>query len=303
LTIKSKNRPDVGRRVYLRMMDNQGVLNQKVSDIAGLCKPGLVLDHGSSSGHLINEIQNIFSDSKCVGIDVSPDMVDLARSNFNEINFVQGDILDNIYADGEVDTIICSSTLHEVWSEHINQGQSGFDAIKKYFSVVKKQLGSDGVFIIRGVGDFGEYSPDKVVDVEMVDDDGLDFHGADDTPADLLSTRGRFEKFSKDFVQSIDYCLLKNGRVRTTLQNIWEFALTKDYTNVWELEMTEEFCGFGLSDVKESLTDAGFDVEFSRSYTNPWVKSNRLRNKVDLYHKDTNDKIDYPPTNFVIQAS
>ena len=301
MTIKSEERSNVEPIRYLHMMDNEGVLNQKVSDIAGLVEPGIILGHGSSSGHLINEIKNVFEDSQCVGIDVSSDMISLARSNFNNVEFVKDNITNQVYEENHVDTIICSSTLHELWSEHLYSDTPAFDALKDYFSVVKKQLGQSGVFVIRGVGDFGDHKSYEVVDAEITDDDGLDYRG-EGMPAGLLSTQARFRKFVNDFVRDIEYSLTKDGRFRTKLKNIWEFCLTKDYTNVWELEMTEEFCGFDCLDVMNSLIEQDFIIDFNRSYTNPWVKNNRLKNKVGLYKKDTNDKLAYPPTNFVIKA-
>jgi hypothetical protein len=89
----------------------------------------------------------------------------------------------------------------------------------------------------------------------------------------------------------------------TTMKWAAEFLLKKDYTDSWDSEMHEEFTYWPLSQWRDELTSAGFEVSArSHAYTNPWIEKNRFENKAKLFRliDGSLQPAPWPPTNLVI---
>lgn len=301
MTLPDQERSDDQRKYYLSLMDNKGVLHQKVSDIAGLVKPGTVADHGCSSAQLLKSLHDIHPNATYVGVDRSQDMLDIAENNtgFN-LRLIHSDIRDAVM--DEADTIIASSVVHELWSAELPGRESALQGIRSYFETVYEQLTSGGHFVLRGLG--GISNPDDVIRARLAVDDGIETP-LGETPARYLSTFQRALRFEEQFLPQSpdgpDFTVINDGYIEGTRRDIWEYALTKDYTNAWEAEMHEEFCGLSREMLVETLNDVGFDCPFVRTYVSPWIENNRLKGEVTLIDRD-GDPLPYPPTNYVIQA-
>lgn len=296
-----QERSDDDSWTYMAMMDNEGVLAQKTSDIAAGVRPGTIVDHGCSSGQLLDSLKDVFPDSTCVGIDHAKRMLRLGEREFGDrVDFIQADIMKHTL--DEPDTVLCSSTLHELWSQKLPDRDRAREHLQQYFAKVHDELDHDGRFILRGVG-----TPEdgqRLVRMELSTDDGLNTNDPD-APVGHLSTNRRFRRFCEEFQPGSTYDApveqVNEQQYCTTLQFAWEFALTKDYTNIWDMEMHEEFCFLPLSELVELLREAGFNVPVARSYVNPWIRKNRLSSSLLLYDLDGR-RLDYPPTNYVVRA-
>lgn len=301
IVMSVKERSDEVSWTYMAMMDNEGVLVQKASDIAGAVRPGVIVDHGCSSGQLLNHLKGISPDSTCVGVDYAEMMLDLGRREFSDrVEFVRADIMDHTL--DNPDTIICSSTLHELWSHALPDRSAATERLRTYFEKVYSELDPNGRFVLRGVGT--PENGERLVRLELSTDDGLNTDNPE-APAGHLSTNRRFQRFCSEFQPASTYEApverVNEQQWCTSLQFAWEFALTKDYVNVWEMEMHEEFCFLPLPKLAAMLKDAGFHVPVARSYVNPWIRKNRLSSSLILYDLDGR-RLDYPPTNYVVRA-
>lgn len=301
MTLPDQERSDDERKYYLSLMDNKGVLHQKVSDIAGLVRPGTVVDHGCSSGQLLKSLHNIYPESTCIGVDRSAEMLDIAHNNTGfDLQLVHSDIRDAVLSG--VDTIIASSVVHELWSAELPGQIQALEGIKAYFHNAYEQLSDGGHFVIRGLG--GINNPDEIIRARLAVDDGIETP-LDETPARYLSTFRRALQFEKQFLPQCNrgpnFEVLNDGYIEGTRRDIWEYILTKDYTNAWDAEMYEEFCGLSRERIVELLRNAGFEVGFVRSYVSPWIENNRLKGEVTLIDQ-SGDPLPYSPTNYVIRA-
>src|SRR5262245_22068445 len=68
-----------------------------------------ILDLGCGTGHLAHKIA--LRGAKVVGIDNSPDMINLARRNYPEVEFAQGEGA-SFYFDEPFDAIFSNAALH-----------------------------------------------------------------------------------------------------------------------------------------------------------------------------------------------
>ena len=173
----------------------------KYAEIAPFLQPGKIVDEGCADGALLERIVHDFPDSDLIGIDLSAEM--LARANEKKragafggafVFFAQRNLMTPISdaQAGRDDTVICNSTLHELWS----YGQ-GAASVRQYLHNKRKQLRTGGRLVIRDV--VGPQNGDRRVLLDCSDGDGL---VTDDWPeADVasLATLSRFRRFCRDF--------------------------------------------------------------------------------------------------------
>jgi SAM-dependent methyltransferase len=306
---------------YARGMNE--IIRLKYLDICDGIKSGRIVDEGCADGALLAEISRDFPDSDLFGIDLSAEFA----SRFQErqragefggayVHFFHRNLFDRIFEPESIDTTICNSTLHELWS--YGEGEK---SVRNYLAEKFKQLRPSGRLIIRDV--VGPEDANQEVLLWCSDDDGQNLSPAElarhpDREADWLqklSTRSRFQLFARDFLggkrpfpftESLD-----GGRpvFRQSLRQAAEFLSKKDYTDNWKSEMNEEFCFWSFSKWKAVLSEIGFQIlessnnpaTGSRVYTNPWVSKHRYEVHVAL-SAATGRPIDWPPTNMVLLA-
>ena len=307
---------------YTQSMTN--VMDIKYRDIKDFIVPGKIVDEGCADGTLIQRIVADFPDSDIIGIDLSAEM--LARANElkreglfgNAFVFFKQQNLTTPVSDSQaatVDTIICNSTLHELWS----YGRRA-DSVREYLRGKQKQLRRGGRLVIRDV--VGPEGGDNIVHLWCSDTDGdnpVDYHAA---PAEGQSTRSRFLKFVDEFSpRKVQYELSPlpatgtenalpvpspqdwglGGRIfRLTLRDAMEFISKMEYTDNWASELHEEFCFWSFSEWGKELTAAGLNVlADSHAYVNTWRVEHRFEGHVRLFDVDGNI-LPFPVTNMVI---
>ncbi len=275
---------------YAYDMSNDLIIKIKYDDIKPYIREGKIVDEGCADAALFIPMAKDFLDSDLIGIDISNDFIARANERIREgyfgnsfVNIVQANLLNRLFEDNFVNTVICNSTLHEIWSYN-NKLQS----IKDYLKLKYNQLVPGGRIIARDV--IGPNEPDKTVFLRDNENDNE-----------------LFKKFINDFghVRPKDTFedVLIDGKnyVKTNLKIVSEYLLHKDYADNWQSEMNEEFCHFGTNDWSSILLESGFKVVAINQYQSQWIVENRLVGKIDLL--DENKKpVEYPHTNVIIVA-
>jgi SAM-dependent methyltransferase len=281
------------------------------------------VDEGSADGALLAEISRDFPDSDLFGIDLSAEF----GSRFHErqrsgefggayVHFFCRNLFDRIFEADSIDTTLCNSTLHEIWSYG-----DGEKSVRGYLAEKFRQLRPGGRLLIRDV--VGPEDAGREVLLWCDDHDGRS-----PSPAELLnheereaewlnglSTRSRFRLFARDFLGGaapFPFAEMEHeGRrmFKLTLRQAAEFLSKKDYTDNWKSEMNEEFCFWSFTQWTRALGETGFQVlgvssqsEFgSRVYTNPWIAQHRYAGRVNLHGLD-GTVLHWPPTNMILVA-
>lgn len=312
---------------YARGMNE--ILRLKYLDIRDAIRPGRIVDEGCADGGLLAEIAQDFPDSDFYGIDLSAEFAARfqERKRAGEYGgvytcFYLRNLLDPIFEPGSVDTTICNSTLHELWS-YAEQEKT----VRGYLAMKFTQLRPGGRLIVRDV--VGPEDGDLDVCLHVSADDGasLPRGGVSHVPRTApilskLSSRSRFLLFAEDFLTE----LRRQGRrseeakvrfkitaegIQLSLRSAAEFLSKKDYVDNWSSEMNEEFCFWSFNRWRAVLGEVGFRVLDagpqmscgSRAYTNPWIVENRYRGHVRFSALDDPAReLGYPPTNMVLVA-
>jgi SAM-dependent methyltransferase len=320
---------------YAIGMGHTELINLKYKDIKGAIVPGKIVDEGCADGALIVQLAKDFPDSDILGIEITSEFMArcLERQRAGEfggtfVHFHQRNLLDQIFEDNSIDSTICNSTTHELWSYAKQQ-----ESLSSYIEKKYKQLRPGGRLIIRDV--VGPEDKETEVWLKANSSDGnneeifKEFNTAKELEKHLagLSTHARFKRFAKEFlsemreagkrdksteviyreenIDGIEYFVL-------ALKDAVEFMSRKDYFDNWNSELNEEFTFFSFSEWKKFLINHGFKIienpnlplESSRVYTNDWIVENRYKGKTELFRM-TEDKLipmDYPPTNIVLVA-
>jgi SAM-dependent methyltransferase len=306
---------------YSRGMNE--IIRLKYLDIRDAIKSGRIVDEGCADGALLAEISREFPDADLFGIDLSAEFAGRfhERQRAGEfggayVHFFHRNLLSPLFAEGSIDTTICNSTLHELWS-YAEQEKT----VRAYLVEKFRQLRPGGRLVIRDV--VGPEEADLPVSLWCSDEDGLNpppselaaKTGRDEHWIQSLSTRARFQLFALDFLPVKNRFAFEEtnpcGRpgFRLKLRQAAEFLSKKDYTDNWKSEMNEEFCFWSFSAWKTALADAGFRIlenandpsSGSRAYVNPWIIQHRYEGRASISDADE-VKIQWPPTNMVIVA-
>ena len=306
---------------YARGMNE--IIRLKFLDIQKAIHSGRIVDEGCADGALLAEISRDFPDSDLFGIDLSSEFA----SRFSErqragefggayVHFFHRNLLDRIFEPESIDTTICNSTLHELWSYAEKE-----KTVRAYLGEKFRQLRPTGRLVIRDV--VGPDQGEREVLLWCSDADGQNQSAAEiakhkDRSTEWLhklSTRSRFFLFARDFLGGQSGFSFKeeshHNRLcfRLTLQQAAEFLSKKDYTDNWSSEMNEEFCFWNFSKWKQVLTEIGFKIyenpnnvaEGSRVYINPWIVEHRHTGHVEIFDLE-GQVLPWPPTNMVLVA-
>ena len=309
---------------YARGMNE--IVRLKYLDIRDAIRPGRIVDEGCADGALLAEIAQDCRDSDLFGIDLSAEFAarfqERKRSgDFGNVYtcFHLRNLLDPIFEPASVDTTICNSTLHELWS-YAEQEKT----VRAYLAMKFAQLRPGGRLIIRDV--VGPENGNARVRLACEERDGENRTPAAvprERPADVLqrlSTRSRFRLFAEDFLADLRAKGRRGAETKVTwtdhpdgfvvsLRTAAEFLSKKDYTDNWRSEMNEEFCFWSFRRWREVLGELGFRVldanpaspSRSHAYCNPWIVDHRYRGHVRLTD-EAGRQLEFPPTNMVLVA-
>lgn len=316
---------------YAIGMGHDALLDLKFSDIKDAIVEGKIVDEGCADGALMVRLAKTFPDSDIIGIDITGEFVSRVeeRRRAGEfgnsfVHVYQRNILEPVFQPNSINTTICNSTLHELWS----YGDRA-ESVRDYLQAKYQQLTPGGRLVIRDV--VGPEDKDEEVLVLLRNDDGINV-AADNEEALLradtaaLSTESRFFRFAHDFLHQhrlsgkrdvfsqITYTVeLIEGAsyIKTQMKHIAEYLSRKDYHDNWASEMNEEFAFWDIQEWQYELRRAGFTIvhdnamskRFSGSYSNQWIVDNRWAPYATIYKKDERGELceqPYPVTNMVL---
>lgn len=308
---------------YAYAMGHDAIIDIKYADIKRYIRPGRIVDEGCADGALLVRIARDFPDSDLIGIEITSELIArcherLRAGEFGEtfVHFHQRNLTHPIFEPASVDTVICNSTLHELWSYN-EQAKT----ILQYLCEKHRQLRPGGRLLIRDV--VGPESGDQEVYLQLAKDDGAPWRPDQPArPPAELSTFARFFRFAEDFLAhrglhrtAVPYATIEidgTEYVVTTLRIAVEFMTKKDYVDNWDSEMMEEFAFWSFSNWAEALHQVGFEVlqhaqdisSASYVYTNQWIVEHRWQHKVALFRRDEDQLVPlpYPPTTVVLVA-
>ncbi|MGB5048785.1 MAG: methyltransferase domain-containing protein, partial [Caldilineaceae bacterium] len=307
---------------YAYGMGNNEIIDLKYQDVAWAIRPGRIVDEGCADGRLLERIAADFPDSDLIGIEITGEFIarGLERQRagaFGDsfVHFHQRNITQPLFQPDSINTTLCNSTLHELWS--YNDGET---TVRAYLAEKFRQTRPGGRLLIRDV--VGPVQKERPVFLWLNDADGSNAspYAIFDTSAELathleqLSTHARFLRFVRDFHAPIDDSTPISGPGGSgfflPLAHAVEFMTKKDYTANWASEMHESFAFWDFGQWKAALTDAGFRVlenptqpaHSSRIYTNPWIVEKRWQGKVALYAPvdDGREVLAWPPTTVIL---
>jgi len=302
---------------YSFSMSRGDVIELKYKDIEKGIIPGVIVDEGCADGALLARIAKDFPDSDLIGIEITREFLAEAqerqrRGGFGNsfVFFYQRNLSEKIFADDSIDTTLCNSTTHEIWSYG-----GGDKTLSAYLAHKYAQLKPGGALLIRDV--VGPEGGEEELYAWFADSDGATptVEEALKTPVAELSTRGRFYRFAKEYLNGRGVVYTEediDGKkyIIAKRKDIADFMSKKDYTDNWESELHESFTHWSFSRWRQELEKVGFtfDEGLSRAYTNPWIVENRWQGTVELFTKKdaglSNGLAEepLPPTNLVIVA-
>jgi SAM-dependent methyltransferase len=305
---------------YARGMNE--IIRLKYLDIRDGIKPGRIVDEGCADGALLAEISRDFPDSDLFGIDLSSEFASRFRERQRAgefggayVHFFHRNLFDRVFDPDSIDTTLCNSTLHEIWSYG-----DGEKSVRNYLAEKFRQLRPGGRLLIRDVVGPDEGGRDILLwcadrDGADLPSEALDEHrGREAGWLHGLSTRSRFRLFAKDFLRGRPFPFTEERhdgqtQFQLTLRQAAEFLSKKDYTDNWVSEMNEEFCFWSFQEWKKVISETGFRIcenpnpseHGSRSYVSPWIVENRYEGRVKLLAGSA-AQLDWPPSNMVIVA-
>ena len=319
---------------YAVGMGHKNLIDLKYQDIKEMVVQGKIADEGCADGALIAYLAKDFPDSDIIGIEITSEFMArcLERQRSGEfgdtfVHFHQRNLLDPIFKDNSIDTTICNSTTHEIWSYGKRE-----ESLRGYIEKKYKQMRSGGHLVIRDV--VGPENKGQEVYMQINTSDGTntgiftEFSTASALAKHLagLSTYARFLRFAEDYLKDMRSSGKRGEETKVRfreeiidgkkfvvvrLKDAVEFMTKKDYFDNWRSELNEEFAFYNFSDWKRLLEECGFFIienpndisRSSRVYANPWIVENRFRGKTDLFLKQNDsslEPLEYPVTNMVL---
>ncbi len=314
-------------------MSNRNLIQVKYADVKHAVRPGKIADEGCADGALLAEIARDFPDSDLIGIEITGEFMALCRERQRRgdfggtyVHFHQRNILDEVFEPSSIDTTICNSTMHELWSYG-----DGEPSVRRYLGFKFRQTRPGGRIVIRDV--LGPAGKEEEVLMWCRTDDGSGLNPLKDfgDPRALeahirgLSTRAKFVRFAHDFLADMRASgrrdpstavrcseTIEGGKelFSLRLRDAVEFMSKKDYPDNWRSELNEEFAFWDFAQWKAALSDAGFRVvenpnepaSGSRQYSNPWIVENRFAGKIELFRRSAGgvERMPWPVTNMVL---
>lgn len=265
-------------------MDNKRVL---VDFITGKS----ILDVGPGGGALMNIIEVEKKDAKILGIDISKNVIEELTKKKNtenhRWNLIEGDALNlgNYLKKGEVDTIIYSSIIHELFSYiPFNGKKFNIETVIKALKSADDILNKGGRIIIR------DGIKTEPINLKRI----IEFKNKDDMRI--------LDNYCNDFKgRKVIYEKLSENRVKMLVNDAMEFLYTYTWgENSYSLEVKEQFGYLTPSEYLNLIKDnlSSYKVIYSKAFLQNGYEENLL-NKISIYDEDGN-VVKLPNSTFIL---
>lgn len=290
--------------IYVWLMDAalQAKADSIIPHFGKVPEGAVIVDAGSGSGKLGELVARQFRGSRVYLLDLSHELLEVARENETLTKLVFGDATQKNFPENFIDIKYYSTVGHEIESQTFG---GMYTAMANTFTELKP----GGRVIVR---DFAK--PEITGDVYMkiissigegVSDEAL----SRNIDYSKLSTYALFKRFHKEFGGGNAFSYLETeieGEKYIKLAPEWahEFYLRKDYTANWRQEIEEKYTYWTMSEAKNKLTDIGYVNVKVVPDPNKYILENRLIGKIALYQmgKTGLTPIDFPPTHMVFMG-
>lgn len=282
---------------YLKTMDN--VENSRKLEILDYIQGNSVIDVGSGSGILLNEIEKKYLDMKIIGTDISANVLDVLDKKKADENHKWEVKIHNFVdskMDEPVDNIIFSSILHEIYSYTSYRGAKfQKESVRIALRNAWDSLNNGGRLIIR---DGIKTKPEKgylLFEKQSIREAFLkfvqDFKGDVNKHYEILR-----DPWYRPFERNKDYRFIHSDDINL----LREFAYTytwgpESYAN----EVQEQFGYFTLEEFKKELLSLdGAVIKTAQEYLEPGYVQH-LKDDMEFVDKDYNP-ISFPCSNCII---
>lgn len=273
---------------YLNTM-NSSMYNKKV--LVDFITGKSVLDVGPGGGALMNIIEAEKPEIKVSGIDISKNVIEelnkKKKSGNHKWELVEGDALNlsNYFKEGEVDTIIYSSIIHELYSYiPFNGKKFNIDTVIAALKSADSILSSGSRIIIR---DGIKTEPE---DIKRI----IRFKNDQDNQI--------LDNYCKDFEgRKVTYERIDESTVKMLVNDAMEFLYTYTWgENSYSLEVKEQFGYLTPSEYIKLIEDnlSGYKIIFARAFLQDGYEENLL-NKISIYDEDMN-VVSLPDSTFIL---
>jgi ubiquinone/menaquinone biosynthesis C-methylase UbiE len=268
-------------------------------------KPGVILDLGSGTLVIAKILSELYSDRnpsekiRLVGVDISPEMMQTAKTRKKEcegisIDLIRNDITKLCIADESIDTVLCFSFLHEIYSD------CGLTASTDALRGIYRMLKHGGRLIIRDGP--RPYEKRRAY---------LKFNKKE--------TEELFYKFAQDFdphnfveayipkrkpKYNIHFKKLDNGMISLNEAECFEFLTKYIYKENWPVEVKERFGVFTPEQWKTILEFFGFKVYPIETHLIPYLENRWKTDGIELYKRVNNGYVqtNYPDSTMILVA-
>ena len=284
-------------RQYLEAMDAISI--EKVASASTFFEPGkgnVLVDVGMASGTSSAILADLFSELQIIGVDINPQMVEIARNNYQLPNLSfqleDGEKLSG-FESGTISGFFNCSSIHHITSYNNYDNNHALNTIKRQVELLKDR----GVLIVR---DFVKPEEKEIIlELSTVD--------KPDRPndAELLllfskSARSLAPVSKRGFpVEGIKSSKKGVRRFRLFYTDAVEFIRRKDYYSHWKVELQEEYGYFTQKEFEECFRNLGLRIILSSPIYNQWIINNRYRGQFKIFDL-TGEEIGFPPTNYLI---
>jgi SAM-dependent methyltransferase len=282
---------------YLSAMDK--VIVEKVASASVFFDPtpgNSIVDIGMASGTSSNILAHLFPKLNIIGVDINPKMVEIASNTYNasnlEFRIDDGEGL-KTFEENTIGGFFNCSSIHHITSFNNYNSNRAFNTLKRQAALLKP----GGIIVVR---DFVK-PPEMEVILELSDIKGNDRLSCSELLISFSqNARSLSNKEEKGFpIIEITSQNKNSRRFRLFYADAVEFIRRKDYLDHWDIELQEEYGYFTQKEFEEIFSNLGLRTIVSYPIFNPWIVSNRYKNKFTLYDKNLND-IGFPPTNYLI---
>lgn len=199
-------------------------------------KYDLVIDFGCATGILLNEVHKVakFNRTKCIGYDISKEMLDIARSNYTNLDFTDDlEYVKKLVAKSNRAAIIFSTVLHEIGGDN--------NTWKEIYSL----MSSCNTVIIR----------DMIAPTE-------------NAPVDKYLRKYITSKAAEWQVQAFER---KYGRIHDTI-SLYRFLLMNEFVDNYISELEEDYFSVPWNQISIVLKQTHSAI-YQRLYTLPYRKN------------------------------